>query len=280
VTPYELGVALQDEGNFPAAIEHYKEVLDSNPRHLRARFNLAVIYHDQHEYDRAKEQYQRLLSSYPHHARSLVNLADIALAEGNAAQAYVLLLRAVDTEPDRAYPYSFLGRYLQQQGKLAKAQEAYEHALDIEDNALTRYRLGVLFLQQGDASKARQQFEHAIDLDANEPHALYQLALLAIKDDQADEAVRYLQRLTFLTPRNAQVFLLLGRLLLQQQQYIRAALHLWEARDLQPDLPDVEALLLQTYEGLVRQQRAIVGPPEPQKMPPENPPRLGTVRVP
>src|SRR5712691_10029768 len=97
MNPYELGV---------------------HPEHLRARFNLAVIYHDQHKYSAAREQYYRLLDYYPNHARSLVNLADIAQAEGDLEQAQRLLLRAVAAEPDRAYPYSFLGRFLQQQGQL------------------------------------------------------------------------------------------------------------------------------------------------------------------
>ena len=91
VTPYDLGVALQDQGDLPAAIEHYKEELAVHPQHLRARFNLAVIYHDQHKYSAAKEQYYRLLDYYPTHARSLVNLADIAQAEGDLEQAQRLL---------------------------------------------------------------------------------------------------------------------------------------------------------------------------------------------
>ena len=81
-TLYDQGVELQDKGEFPAALEQYKEVLARDPEHLRARFNLAVIYHDQGNYRAAKEQYERLLQRYPTHARSLVNLADIATAEG------------------------------------------------------------------------------------------------------------------------------------------------------------------------------------------------------
>src|SRR6266571_3520964 len=92
VTPYDLGVALQDRGELPAALEYYKEELAVHPHHLRARFNLAVIYHDQQKYSAAKEHYALLLASYPNHARSLVNLADIAEAEGDLVQAQRLLL--------------------------------------------------------------------------------------------------------------------------------------------------------------------------------------------
>ena len=67
-----------------------------------------------------------------------------ARTEGDLEQAQRLLLRAVEAEPDRAYPSSFLGRFLQQQGQLAAAQTAYERALAIEEDALTRYRFGML----------------------------------------------------------------------------------------------------------------------------------------
>jgi len=51
------------------------------------------------------------------------------------------------------------------------------------------------------------------------------------------------------------VFLLLGKLYMQQGQLAAAALHFWEARNLQPDLPDVQRLLQQVYEALRQEQR-------------------------
>lgn len=258
-TRYDRAVVLQDRGVFPEALELYKEILAEAPRHLRARFNLASIYHEQKRYEEAAAQYTLLLKAYPHHARSLVNLADIAMAEGQPGRAYVLLLQAVAVEPDRGYPYSFLGRYFYEQGKLTEAREALERSLAIEDDALTYYRLGLLSLRQGRDAEALAQFSRAVALNPRDARALYQLALLALQHQQYDEATRALQRLTVLTPRDAEIFFLLGKIALQQQQYATAALHFWEVRDLQASTPEVEQLLLQAYEGLLRQQRAIIG---------------------
>jgi tetratricopeptide (TPR) repeat protein len=268
ITPYDLAVTLQDKDELPAAIEQYKEMLAQNPEHLHARFNLAVIYHDQKKYHAAKEQYQRILQRHPEHARSLVNLADIAMAEDNPARAYVLLLRAVDAEPDRSYPYSYLGRHLHERGRLTEAFTAYERALAIETDALTHYRLGILWLQQGDKAKASEHFTQAIRLDANDSKSLYELALLSIEAGKSADAIRHLQRLTRLTPHHAEVFLLLGKLYIQQHEYSTAALHLWEARDLQPDAPEVERLLLYVYEQLLHTQREVLQrQPIPQTTP-------------
>ena len=71
---------------------------------------------------------------FPHVADFAHEVEDLldALRTGEAdvrAETISLLLRAVEAEPDRAYPYSFLGRFLQQQGQLAAAQTAYERAL-------------------------------------------------------------------------------------------------------------------------------------------------------
>jgi tetratricopeptide (TPR) repeat protein len=138
------------------------------------------LYHDQQRYRSAKRHYKRLLEQYPEHARSLVNLADIAAAEGDLSKAHYWLLRAVDAEPDRAYPYSFLGRFLQNQGKWQQARTAYERALALEDDAATHYRLGTLWLEEGQVAEARQHFDHAVKLDSSHVDALYELSKLAM----------------------------------------------------------------------------------------------------
>ena len=100
VTPYDLGVGLQDRGDFRAAIEHYKEELSQHPEHLRARFNLAVIYHDQGNYAVAKEQYRRLLHYAPRHARSLAG-HDLAVQHEAMGRCGAHAARTMSSRPRR-----------------------------------------------------------------------------------------------------------------------------------------------------------------------------------
>lgn len=267
LTPYDLGVALHDQGKFVAALEHYQEALAKNPEHMRARFNRAVIYHDQGNYEAAKREYRRLLQHYSDHTRTLINLADIAEATGDATEAHVLLRRAVDTSPHQAYPYSYLGRYLQQHGRREEARAAYERALAIEANALTHYRLGTLLLQQGDEAAARDQFVQALRLEPYDSKSLRKLARLALEAGDDTEAERYLRRLSHLAPHDAEVFQRLGKLYLRRGRYSSAVLHLWEARDLHPSA-EVEQLLLQVYEKLLHQQREVITEPRERPEPP------------
>jgi len=132
---------------------------------------------------------------------------------------------------------------------------AYERALRIEEDALTRYRLGMLWLQQGQAVEAKQHFLKAVENDPREAKALYQLALLALQQGEDTQAMHYLQRLTVLAPRNTEVLMRLGKLYLQHKQFAAAALHFWEARDVQPALPEVQELLQQVYQGLQHEPR-------------------------
>jgi tetratricopeptide (TPR) repeat protein len=123
--------------------------------------------------------------------------------------------------------------------------------------------MGTLWLQQGKTSEAKKHFVQAIKLDPDYSESFYQLALLAKEAGKSTEAIRYLQRLTLLTPHRAEVFLLLGELYLQQGQYVSAALHAWEARDIQPDSPDVEQLLLHVYSKLFHHQQEVVKHQQP-----------------
>ena len=168
------------------------------------------------------------------------------------------MLRAVDAAPDQPYTHSYLGRYLQRHNRLTEAEQAYERALALGPDALTHYRLGMLWLQRGDTAKAQTHFTQAIKLDPNERKSLHQLATLAMQSGQRTEAEHYLQRLTHLTPHDASVFRLLGTLYMQRGSYSRAVLYLWEARDLQPNSRQTEDLLLQAYEKLLQQQRDII----------------------
>ena len=79
-----------------------------------------------------------------------------------------------------------------------------------------------------------------------------------MEQQQFSDARRYLQRLSYLAPERADVFILLGKLYLQQEQYATAAVHLWEARNLAPDISNIERLLLQVYQQMLHQQQEVV----------------------
>ena len=128
----------------------------------------------------------------------------------------------------------------------------------LEDDAVTHYRWGTLWLEEGNTAEARQHFIRAVQLDSDFTDALYALAKLAMEADEPTTALRYLQRLSHLVPDRADILILIGQLYLQQKQYASAALHLWEARDLEPDVADVEFLLLQVYQHMLQRQQEVV----------------------
>jgi hypothetical protein len=54
----------------------------------------------------------------------------------------------------------------------------------------------------------------------------------------------------------------------QQGEYATAALHLWEARDIEPGATEVEQLLLQVYQRMLQRQQEVInrlsrGPKQP-----------------
>ncbi len=117
----------------------------------------------------------------------------------------------------------------------------------------------LFWLESINPSEAKAQLIKSIKRDPRHAEALYELAKITMAEGEPTEALKYLQRLTQLAPSRADVYARLGELYLQGGQYTTAALNLWEARDLQPDSPEVERLLLRVYQQLVLQQQAVVG---------------------
>ena len=65
------------------------------------------------------------------------------------------------------------------------ARLAYERALAIENDALTHYRLGMLWLQQGDKTTAADHFAQAIERDADDSKSLYEQPCCLLKPARA-----------------------------------------------------------------------------------------------
>jgi Tfp pilus assembly protein PilF len=54
-------------GEFGKAIEHLKQVVSIEPRHLAAHFNLGLIYRQSGENELARQTFQAILQHHPEH---------------------------------------------------------------------------------------------------------------------------------------------------------------------------------------------------------------------
>ncbi len=80
---YNAGVIYYRLGQFPQAIEKFKQAIHEQPDYAAAHFNLGFIYHLLGQYDLALEEYNETIRFMPNHANAYNSRAFLYLNQGN-----------------------------------------------------------------------------------------------------------------------------------------------------------------------------------------------------
>jgi len=85
---YNMGVALNDQGNPEAAIESYKQVLKIKPDYVEAYNNMGVALNDQGNPEAAIESFKQAINIKPDYAEAYYNLSLLHLLRGNLEEGF------------------------------------------------------------------------------------------------------------------------------------------------------------------------------------------------
>lgn len=119
---------------------------------------------------KAEKEFAAVLEVDEAHLKSLVNLSRVLLEQKRCDEAVTLLTRASGIEPESGEVYRLLGRAHHVQGKVKEAEDAYRHAIDLDDrDPWALNNLGLLLLEQQRADEALPLLEQAVELKADAP---------------------------------------------------------------------------------------------------------------
>jgi len=125
-----LAENLMNDGQFEAALEQYKVIVDSNPEDAQSYVRMAEIYRRQSKYDLALESLKKADTLVPDSAEVAYNMAAVYQGQGRYDDATKLLqdlLKKSDTsQADRTNRAIFLERL----GMIYREQENYTAAVD------------------------------------------------------------------------------------------------------------------------------------------------------
>jgi len=170
-----------------------------------------------------------------------VNLGDALFGEGRSDEAAVHFRAALAIQPDGLTANLNLGAYEEGRGNLPAAIERYQsvasHALDAGTRATAYGNLGFVYRQMGELIKAKQCFEMALQSSPDRTRAMIGLGLIAEKNGDVPEAVRWYGRALAVQPDDV-VSLLLAHAL-QQEGHVDEAKEISErASRFSSDFPE------------------------------------------
>lgn len=148
---YNLANALQEHGDYAAAVDHYRIVLVTTPKDPRVYNNLGNALRNLDRFGEAIEQYRSALDLQPNYAQAHNNLGASLRALERDDEALVHYREAVRLAPGYSLAHANLGNTLRDRGDLDLALFHYRRAIEANPaNTVARRRLAeLLALQEG-----------------------------------------------------------------------------------------------------------------------------------
>jgi protein O-mannosyl-transferase len=179
---YNLGIALQGQGETDEAINHYRQAIALRPNYLEAHYNLGRLLVEKGDVDDAIAHYETALAINPGDAEVHNNLGATLFESGRVDEAIVHYQKALEIQPDYAAASCNLANALLAKGDTDGAITYYLAGLALSPNqAETQYNLASALLRKGRTAEAIVHYEKTLELrpDNADAHANLGSALLA-----------------------------------------------------------------------------------------------------
>jgi tetratricopeptide (TPR) repeat protein len=252
----DLGAALAGAGRYEEAIGEYQRALAVKP-FPQVRLNLALAYYKSGQLTEAARELERVHRELPSEPRPAMLLADCYLRLGENKKVIELLKPLEQANRDDLAVVYMLGTALVRDGQTGLGQTLVDRILKNGDSAEARLLLGTTKLGASDFSGALADLQKAVELDPELPdvYAYYGIALLSTGDQAGAQGA--FENALKVDPNNFDANLRMGLLLRKDEQYDDALRYLRHALEVRPADPGVRYQIasLQLATGKVAEAR-------------------------
>jgi tetratricopeptide (TPR) repeat protein len=241
ITEHNLGAALQADGRYDEALEHYRRALALQPDYAPAYNNMASTFRAKGDVRQAVSTYEQALRVRPDYPEAHYNLANALLDAGKSEEAVDHFERALQSMPASADVHNNLGIALAAHGKLKEAAAEFRDALRLDPNSAKAHRnLGDTLAALGAADESIDHLRQAVKIDPSDAAAHYDLGSGLLAAGKLDEAIAEFRAALKLTPDNVEAHNNLGVALGSHGQIGEAAAEFKRALAIKPDFADAK----------------------------------------
>jgi tetratricopeptide (TPR) repeat protein len=191
-------------------IAEYIESEQTSAERPESSLNIGLIHIDQGQLEKAEVAYHAALELEPTFTQAAVNLADLYRIQGRDADGEKMLRQALTVDPHSATAHHALGLSLIRQKRLPEAMTALAEAVRLDaGNPRYGYVYAVALNSVGQGEPAIQMLETVLAKHPNDRDTLMALAAFQRDADRFDAAREYARRLAQLEPDNPEVRALL-----------------------------------------------------------------------
>src|SRR5712692_10135532 len=170
------------------AIEQYREIHRLDPTDAESALWLARLYRLKNEHDKAEEVLRSVLKNDPENEAAVEQLTQLLMDEGKASEA-VKLLEGITPHSATPVLLDLLGDAYTQARELAKAEQAYRKAAELDPSELSHQRgLGQTLLAEEKYSEALAVYQKLSDLMPDDSDVYLRIAQIYRELHQLDKA--------------------------------------------------------------------------------------------
>ncbi|HEX9457034.1 MAG TPA: tetratricopeptide repeat protein [Candidatus Acidoferrum sp.] len=187
------------------AIEQYREIHRLDPTDAESALWLARLYRLKNEHDKAEEVLRSILKNDPENEAAVEQLTQLLMDEGKAPEA-VSLLEGITAHSPSPVLLDLLGDAHTQAHELAKAEQAYRKAAELDPSELSHQRgLGQTLLAEEKYSEALSVYRKLSDLVPDDADVYLRIAQIYRELHQLDKAEEILLKARQYAPGSLEV---------------------------------------------------------------------------
>ncbi len=229
-----LGDIARIMNNFTKALQYYEEAYAIGEDKIALEL-AADLSHRIRKYENAESYYDRLIELDTLNVDYLSALSDIKLQLGKADEAIGLVRKVIQIEGPSIERQIQLGVLYGELGKNAEAIKSFEGLLDSDSTRATALHfLSTIYRENKEYGEAQKYADDLITLQPENPQGYINSALIALEQDDPEQAIQILNPAAADFPEEYLIQYLLGLSYYQTENYKIAAVFLDKARQLVP----------------------------------------------
>jgi tetratricopeptide (TPR) repeat protein len=183
------GTLYQAMGNNQMAMEAYKSVLQIDPGHTEALFNMATLYETNNQLSDAQDMYLRVLTKEPENDKAHQGVLALFQKNQNKDQVAAALKAYAMRFPYNPRIQSKVGELFHQNNRYDEAITYYQKAISLDPNMAAAYaNLGAAYQAKGQSADALVAFNKAQSLDPK--NATIANLTKTVKESAGEDAFR------------------------------------------------------------------------------------------
>src|SRR6266403_2066436 len=187
------------------AIEQYREINRLDPSDTESALWLARLYRLKNEHDKAEQVLRGILKTDPENEPAVEQLTQLLMDQGKSSEA-VTLLEGITAHSPSPVLLDLLGDARTQTHELAKAEEAYRKAAELDPSELSHQRgLGQTLLAEEKYPEALKVFEKLSDVMPDDSDVYLRIAQIYRQLHQLDKAEQNLVKARQYAPGSLEV---------------------------------------------------------------------------